>query len=371
MRRVSFVLVAGVLWGSVVPVVPVGAAEPAPWRQVMSTNLRGNDRFEALAVASRRSAWVFGTRVRLVDGGQREIPELIAYHWNGKRWTRSRLPSGVPADLPDIYNSNHYSPSGLSASSERNAWAVTLDDAGPPRVLRWNGSAWRLSKVARKGGPVVAVAAYGRDKALAFGRGGRTWVFEKGRWRAGKRLPFPVWQTSSDGKRVWVQAVVKKKLTVARWDGKSWRTLPATGVAISSPDAIGAFKAWPGGRVTVTANGGTRGVFLTWTGGAWSRDRSEVVADKVMRCLAADGRGGLWAMPDGLEAMDDSPRTLWHRDSRGRWTLSWKAAASGTDSAQRPEDCAAVPGTKKVWSVGEDTEHDWDTDGTLRELVLA
>jgi hypothetical protein len=351
-RAIFVVVVAGI---SVVPGVAHAGADP--WKVVMTTDIRGQDQFGTITVASKRNGWAFGAL------GDYDVETPIAYHWNGKRWRRSALPKGLT--VRNGYAG--YDDSGLSASSDRNAWAVTATRS-PVRALRWNGTKWLLSTVAKKGS-LTGIAAYGKERAIAFGSNGKdkptSWDFRGGRWRE-QPFKFKVEAVRSAGKYVWVLTVRKKQLVLSRWDGAKWLTVP-TALSKPSGNAPITLTALGGNRVTVSAARGVESFLLTWNGKTWTRDTSPILKGWVMSRQVPDGKGGLWATAawwDSSGLPSDESRFLWHRDARGAWTRT----------PLRHDDLglmsfAHVPGTTTTWVAGSDPAHDWDTDGVIMKLV--
>ncbi|GAB3663922.1 hypothetical protein GCM10027589_27750 [Actinocorallia lasiicapitis] len=338
--------------------VALAAAPVTPhWETVGRTDLRGDDFLGAITFGGKNSGWAFGTR--MVQKGERSV-ETIAYRWNGRRWTRSPLPAGLEADW------EYYDQDKLSASSPANAWAAALPfNSAGARVLRWRGGRWTISKIPTKG-QVVAVGAYGKDRAIAFASGRRTWIFQHGRWKAGARLMFPVEHVRSDGKNVWVHTRIDRKLAVARWNGKSWKLLPSTGITDTYPNDWGDLAPVPGG-VIISGSDGKRTFFLRWDGRRWIPDTTPAISGWAMRCVVPDGKGGLWAGSVGADPMgDDSPATLWHRARSGAWTAT---TLGDRTRIALPDACAARPGTSEIWAATGDSDHGWDPDGVFQRLV--
>lgn len=132
-------LVPLVLAASLLP-APASAAPPG-WETVKTSELPGDDELIAVAATGPKSAWALGTRTS-TDGEQ---VDLLAYHWDGRSWQRSKLPAGlgyggiVPA---------------LDAAPGAGAWALAPCGAiwsGAPcrrdstTVLRWTGKEWKAT----------------------------------------------------------------------------------------------------------------------------------------------------------------------------------------------------------------------------------
>ena len=80
----------------------------------------------AVAAISTANAWAVG------GGGPVTSEGAATVHWNGRRWTLSHGRSGAGL-------------AGVAATSATNAWAVGGTASGHTLILRWNGSAWKLS----------------------------------------------------------------------------------------------------------------------------------------------------------------------------------------------------------------------------------
>jgi hypothetical protein len=128
------------------------------------------------AVLGPQSAWFVGTRW---DG---TAEEPIARHHDGREWTTTALPG---------------TPEAMSATPDRNVWAIGRNERGRVITMRWTGSSWKRLPLPR---PALepGVRAYPGD-ILALG-------------------PNNVWASAvlGKGEGVWPGSVLY------HWDGTRW-----------------------------------------------------------------------------------------------------------------------------------------------------
>ena len=111
----------------------------------------------SVAALSEKDVWAVG-------GGElgNTVREPLVYHWNGRRWLRSR---------PDVDGELN----GIAARAMNDVWAVAWDDpisvGDGSTILHWNGKTWRAGRhvLSRD---LWAVAADSRKSLWAVGSTG-------------------------------------------------------------------------------------------------------------------------------------------------------------------------------------------------------
>src|SRR5215469_938718 len=140
---------------------PVLAATPAAsrtWTIVHGARLAPNNVLNDLAVISKRLAWAAGIEGFSSNGTVSGRP--LIERWNGRAWSRVRLPSTWPGGFGFV-----------EASSANDAWALGQDQSGTTEhLLHWNGHAWR-----NRAFPGTPGTFYG-NLGLTAARGGRAWL---------------------------------------------------------------------------------------------------------------------------------------------------------------------------------------------------
>ncbi|HKR70216.1 MAG TPA: hypothetical protein VJT16_15355, partial [Streptosporangiaceae bacterium] len=135
-----------------------GPAASQTWSIVHGAKLAPNSALNGLAVVNKRLAWAAGIE-GFSSNGSRPGQPLIE-RWNGKAWSRAKLPSVWRGGLGFI-----------AASSATNAWALGQNDSGSTEhLLHWNGHGWRNS--AFPGTPGTFYVNLG----LTAAPGGKAWM---------------------------------------------------------------------------------------------------------------------------------------------------------------------------------------------------
>jgi len=376
------------LWTGVAALLAVSvsaqAVQAAPgWRKAKMSGVRGEDSFDVVVSGSRSSAWALGTR-----NGSR-TKERIAFHWNGKKWRSTPLPSRLTTGL----NGGQFSfgAATVSASNGRNAWAASTDETEDSEkcselkkrptalshVVRWTGRKWAVA-LSLKCARVTSVAAVGRDGAQIFGRdakGPLTWRSAGGRWKS-SRTDFATTEAKSSGKHIWALAENVKKpgrVVLRHYDGRRWHTVKTDSVLPRSSEKDGIYVGWGGlsvigKKVSFNAqivrpdeNDPVDGIslesrLLTWDGRAWSRATPEALQGWSTGPFVPDGRGGVFTLAWSDEMTDDSP-WLFHRAGGG----AWKAASKGSTELRA---IASGPVAGSLWGAGA-RDGRWDEDGLI------
>ncbi|WP_460363085.1 hypothetical protein [Actinocorallia lasiicapitis] len=330
-----------------------GAAERewrSEWRVVKQTRISGSEFLVDVAAAGRRAAWAVGWR----EGADK----TVAYHWDGRKWRRTKLPKGVGEFVQ------------LAAAPRAGGWLLGscaqvenghCHKGTKSTILRWTGRAWKpvlksgllLNELAVAGGRDVWAFGAGRDRKKALHFDGR-------RWRT-VTVPGQVVEAAAVSRDdIWAVAGTDHADqepapdTVLHYNGKKWRTyrdvLPKDnstrtgrlrGVAVvkGKPLFTGAFH----------YGYKEKGFLLRRTSRGWAREQPSAFDGWIPNAPVPDGKGGLWAR---LFAYDDenSSDALAHRNKQGKWTVfPVFDDATGTSPHSVYAVAPAYPGT---WAVG-------------------
>jgi hypothetical protein len=275
------------------------------WAKVASPDPGHYSQLQGVAARSASDAWAVGFYYGRRDNG----PRTLILHWNGRTW--AKLPSPGPGAVLNWLES-------VSAISARNAWAAgytgTADYGPQPLVLHWNGRTWTRQRIpnphrffrtlsgaaAVSGTDVLAVGSFSasgcgtRDRsyvphwnAMALRWDGESW--------AAVATPTPDGRTAglaavagisaSDAWAVGGFRAVRcgnplpaDDTLILRWDGHTWTRVtspdPSTcGNELAGVSAVSADDAWAVGDRSVSCRSGSpvlRPLILHWNGRAWS-----------------------------------------------------------------------------------------------------
>ncbi len=188
----------------------------------------------AVAATSAADAWAVGNEATIGGG----TGAALILHWNGRAWTRVRLPAGLAREDGVV--------TGVAATSAANAWAVTNSPArgGLPPIMHWNGRGW--SKVASP------------DIGMSYG------------------LTAVAATSARDLFAVGYDRALASRSLLLHWNGRSWtcgHTVQVVhskvpGVSLTSVSASSADNAWAVGSYFGSAN---RALALRWNGRAWKQ----------------------------------------------------------------------------------------------------
>lgn len=214
------------------------------WKQVPSPNPGGQHGtyLNAVSVVSASNAWAVGA----YDDGL--AWQTLIEHWNGRSWRRVASPNPSGSGMDNYIN-------GVAATSASNAWAVGYYAVNGSMVTRtlvvhWNGHSWKqMASPSPNGGAfngLNAVAGVSPSSAWAVG-------------------------SYSNG--------VADKLLLERWNGRSWKR-----AAAQDPNSANAFSdfagvaaisgssAWVDGNYFRT--GPSKTLIEHWNGKAWTQQTS-------------------------------------------------------------------------------------------------
>ncbi len=256
----------------------------------------------------------------------------IGRHWNGRRWSQVRFPSGV----------NRSGMSCAGASSPTDVWAFSgagASGGNPPSTvsaLRLRAARWVVVKDF-PGSYVTGCNVLGATNVWVFGGAVAglgpaigTWHLRGSRWTQIKTGNLVLFTASAvSAKDIWAAGAdishsPRNQPVVARWNGSSWREIRSIGAALPGPTsttlvglddikAMSARNVWV--LATVVRGSAVSFVVVHWNGHNWSRV-SPGSPGYYLPTAVSDGHGGWWSVP----YLPNRPvRYLLHR-AQGRWT---------------------------------------------------
>lgn len=337
---------AGIVIGSVSAAVaaltaaPVLAAATPGWA-IMATVHYGSEAnasgYSAVVAPSKADAWAFGG----TNPGGTSAP--AAEHWDGARWSPSRLPSGLGGFIV-----------ASSASSASNIWAV-----GSGYALRWDGVRWAVANTWRQRGELTSVAAISPADVWVFGASAFTggtslgaWHFNGHEWLKVTGIASGIYRSSAVSRHnIWAVTAGQRGGSVIHYDGQAWRAVRSAAAALGRAqldDVVAESRntVWVSGiSPTTWANGHL--VLARWNGWRWARFVAPWRVQQAER-FAPDGAGGIWVpvVTGGI-----TPQTwILHLSRAGRWART--PIAAGPDSGVGVSDLALIPGTRSLWGSG-------------------
>jgi hypothetical protein len=217
------------------------------WALVVGPDDKQNAHYEDIRVFGRNDAWIVGTD---------EHAHPLAAHWDGTRWSVSKVPNPTPnpRNEPLVI-------SAIAGHSSRDLWAVgTIAEDVGALTMHWDGRMWKEYPNPLHGQGVNTL------QDVAVPRKG-------GAWAVGYR------PTGN---------------AVLRWSGSPWALVPSTvgreplltGIAASSDRDI-----WIVGQLNGTGSGFT----AHWNGRSWS---NTVVPVGVLNDVSVAANRSVWAAGD-------------------------------------------------------------------------
>ncbi len=269
------------------------------------------------------------------SGGPPAFVAGALLHFDGTEWTETSTIGGQTA--PGFF--------GLRGTGPSDVWAVGgyADETGSSRapVAHWDGKSWTLSEVR---GPAILTSVWGAasDDVWAVGDGaihwdGTSWSEVAG--LAPLASTHAVWGASSS--EVWaVGGDEASDPQMARWQGKSWKTLAPLSPK-EAPELNGIAGTGPSDVLAV----GTSGSMVRWNGTGLSTTNGGVPAAAYAPNVAL---GSIWG---------SGPDDIWAGSFRGpvvHWDgRTWKTA---------PVEGEVVWGTgaSDVWVAAAPAFRHWD-----------
>jgi hypothetical protein len=337
------------------PALAAGPAASQTWTIVRGPRLAPNNVLNGLAAVSKRLAWAVGIEGFSSNGSRPGSP--LIERWNGRAWSRARLPSAWPGGLGFV-----------AASSASNAWALGQEPSGTTEhLLHWNGHGWRNSAFPGTRGTFYA------NLGLTAAPGGRAWLIASASgssqifgwngtgWR---QQSYPCASTfcnldqivARTGKDAWaVGNYVTSSLDggplALHWTGSSWRSTPVPFVKfgyLTGVFAASATNAWAVGGV----NNSSRMLLFRWNGTSWRRVSvpAGLTAPSLgeLTGISGDASGHVWIFDFGQQTGN---RATYLRYDGRRWSTVLGAVIAGQQRVI-VRDVATVPGTSAAWSVG-------------------
>jgi hypothetical protein len=306
---------------------------------LIAAGTSGSPDLQGMAAGGRSAAWAVGS-----NGG-----DLLVIRWNGKNWQQMTVPSAFSSVTSAVNVGT------VAASSPTDMW--TLPTVGSTQyALHWNGTKWASYKLRRQVGGLAIVSA---SDVWAFGAGsadrfdGRSW-----RTEPSTGLFYPQ-VTALGAKDLWAagdtMASINSASPVTRivhWNGSRWRavmTVPKLRVGrhstivpqvdVVNPDDIWAVEAFPVNRCGCEPP--PRGLYvLHWNGDKWKT----VVTDSTdyVQSLVPAGRNAIWGTLLNVKSGND----MLFRYEGGKF----RRISAPRGFAIDPFD-ATVPGTDALWVI--------------------
>jgi hypothetical protein len=334
---------AGIVLGSVSAVAvtmaagtPARALEAPQWQITARVHYGPTNNasgYSVVVVPAADDAWVFGG----TNPGGTSAP--AAEHWDGTRWQRWTLPSGLSGFIV-----------AADSSSPDNVWAV-----GDGYALRWNGARWAVANTWAQGGEATSVSVISPADVWVFGpssftgaTGLGTWHYNGRAWIRATGLAAAVYRASAVSRHnIWGITASG----VIHYNGHAWTAVPSAAPVLGDTQlndilAVAKDSVWVSGIAPASGAEG-RLVLAHWNGKRWARFLAPWQVQQSER-FAPDGAGGIWipVVTGGV-----SPATwILHLSRTGTWTRTRIAAGPGAGVGVG--DLALVPGTTTLWGIG-------------------
>lgn len=327
----------GAAYGTTVQAAPSApaAATALRWMKPKVMELDRADTFTDVAASGWGNIWA---------GGMANVEERLGnvplWHWNGTKWARVLPPKAVDDRVAD-----------LTTGGAGNTWLLGAVGSG---LYRRSGTTW-VSAGAR-GDDVTAIGATGASDLFAAYPGGirhydgSTWTTAALPAKASVSA-IRAWSRTN----VWAVGVITTADRVsqpftAHWDGTAWTRVAtpkvdagADGNLLTITDLayIGKNDAFASGQL-MTSESDYQAILLHWNGTRWTRVATPAAAETGLDDVAADGRGGLWAVSGDVNG-------VLHRTSAGTWS-TYALPGDGHPSAWA---MTRIPGTKRAIGAGQ------------------
>lgn len=274
---------------------------------------------------------------------------------------------------------------GVTATSARNAWAVSYYRAGAywtSRILHWNGTAWKSQPTPVPHGTdlygVTAVSASaawaagsyydyaaGHYKSIILHWGGHSWSRQVTPNPAGAdEHLYGVKAVSA--RNAWAVGtsyappnVTSGRTLILHWNGHSWSRQKSPNVSsgtnsLVAVTATSPWNAWAVGQYDTSAS---HPLILRWNGHTWSRQRSpNPPGPDTLEAVAATSRSTAWAV-----GQDGGGETLVLRWNGHSWSRQVSPNARVPDALNG----VAATSASNMWAVGY-----YEDAGQDRSLVI-
>lgn len=326
----------------------------------------GNSTLDQIAATGPGNAWTAGMACNDVNCMTRR---LLVRHWNGKVWTSIAAPKSYRKISGSLLIT------AVAPAPGTNTWIMSADEsasAPATNVLHRTGKGWGAAT--RLPGAVLAAVAPAAADAWAFGMRMAAstplgWApyaahYDGRKWAPAKVPVIAASASATSARNIWVMGVSPASTQslvvtdVANFNGSTWRTIPLPSLGLKAGQkadeagiaAIGAKNVWAGAMVLNASSGQVvRQLLLHWNGAKWTVIKSPY-GGLMQTPIVQDGHGGVWtsAVPLGTAL------ARWHYEhySNGAWTRI--AVPTRANSITSLTALAWIPGTRSVWSAGED-----------------
>jgi hypothetical protein len=354
---------AGALIGA--SALPGQAATTSQWQAAKTYPAMSE--LTGVAATASNDAFAVGDQSN-ADGTPSSTPDIVS-RWDGSAWLTLPQPSAI----------KDYSLTGgavVAASSKSNAWvfvqASRTNSAADYTVAQlWNGSKWVSQSVFPAWDVVTQAVTSSPTNAWVFGEnisGGPTTAYAA-HWngKSWTKVSFSLIAqdvSAVSGSDIWAvgqqQNSDKPIVTEHYYDG-AWHTLSAPSVTVPKGDGYQATNivAESDTNVYVAAllykgHGVTQGIVLEhYNGHSWTRVTVPYAVTGSFT-LASDGSGGIWL--SATEYSKTSYASYFYHYTGGKWVARTEIPR-GKDVQVAPFATTLIPGTKSLWSVGEE----WST----------
>lgn len=362
-KSVMRTTVALAMAGALAALSGISQAATSPgWR--ITATMPDNSTLEEIAATGPGNAWTAGMACNDVNCMTRR---LLVRHWNGKVWTSIAAPKSYQKISGSLLITS------VAAAPGTNTWIMSADESAPATsVLHRTGKCWGAATTLP--GVVLAAVAPAATDAWAFGMrlasstplGAAPYAahFDGRKWSAVKVPVIAAFASATSARNIWVMGPSPTStqsrlvIDVANFNGSTWRTIPLPSLGLKAGQkadeagiaAIGVKNVWAGVMIVNASSGQlVRQLLLHWNGAKWTIIKSPY-GGLMMTSIVQDGHGGVWTSAVPLS----SALSRWHFEhySNGAWTRT--AVPARAESITSLTGLAWIPGTRSVWSTGED-----------------
>jgi hypothetical protein len=339
-RRVA--MLATMLMGTMLAVVPTGPAYAATWTVTPTPNPSSQlNIFRGVDALSTTDAWAVGN----FQGAAAPWDRPLAARWNGSAWTLASPPT--PSNGSVLH--------GVDGSASNNVWVVGSNGTAAGLTQRWNGTGW--TTVASPSPPGTTGASLAGVKTLGANDA----------WAVGKVTV----STGSPFTRTLIQ----------RWNGTSWSIVSSpnpdpTQNLLVAVDGVAANDMWAVGGVGHDGYGGdtVSGLVLHWNGSSWTTvaipDPNPTFSITELHVVVAVAANDVWVVGSAFhwQLFREEPYLL-------RWNGQiWQQSTIPSPPAGAFDSVTALSPTK-VYAVGQGDGRalvaKWDGSVWTREATPA
>jgi hypothetical protein len=349
--------------------LPGQAATTPGWRAAQTYPAMSG--LTGVSATAANDAFAVGDQAN-ADGTPSSKPDIIS-RWDGSTWLTLPQPPAV----------KNYAPTGggavVAASSKSNAWlfvqASRTNSADDYTLAQlWNGSKWVSQSVFPAWDLITNAVTSSPTNAWVFGQnisGGPTTAYAahwNGKtWTKASFSLIAQDVSALSGSDIWAigqQQNSDKFFVTEHYYKGAWHTLPTPSIAVPKGDGYQATNivaesdtnVWAAAFLT-RGQGVTAGIVLEhYNGRSWTRVTVPYSVTAPFT-LAADGSGGIWL--SATEFTKTSFASYFYHYTGGKWVARIEIP-HGKDIQISPAVTTWIPGTKSLWSVGEE----WSTATT-------